>query len=55
MFHRCMKIFFYCKIYGATNHGTSYCEGSNSEHVAAMNYRDGNQEGALVMNYNVYG
>ena len=30
--------FFSCKIYGCTNHDTSYCGGSNFEHVAAVDY-----------------
>ena len=49
--------FFFCKICVCTNHDTSYCGGSNSEHVAAVNYGEEgcNQEGALVMNYDGYG
>ena len=33
--------FFSCKICDDINHDTSYCGGSNSEHVAAVNYGGG--------------
>ena len=45
---------FACAICGGTNHDTSYCGGSNSEHVAAVNYGCYNPE-AQVMNYDNYG
>ena len=30
--------FFSCKIYGGTNHDTSYFGGSNSEHMATVDF-----------------
>ena len=34
---------FSCEICGGTNQDTSYCRGSNSEHVAALRYENQNQ------------
>ena len=46
---------FSCRICGGTNHNASYCGGSNSEHVAAVDHGGCNQEGAPVINYDGYG
>ena len=38
-------ISFSCRICGGNNHDASYCEGSNSEHVAAVDYGDSTKKG----------
>ena len=47
--------FFSCKIYGGTNHDTSYCRGSQLEHVAVVDYGGSILEGTPVMSYDGYG